>query len=91
MEEPVESLHLLDARGSPAWWLVVSGDSAVLCCGWEPGLGQGSVPGRGHTCGAQAGGASEMLFALAQEDRCVFVFCAIFRMAFVLLVKRFRR
>lgn len=37
-------------------------------------MGQDSVPGPDHTCGAQDGGASETLFDLAQEDRCVCLF-----------------
>lgn len=56
------------------WWLVLPGDSAALCCGWEPGVGQGSVVGPDHTCRAQDGGASETLFSLAQEDRDVCLF-----------------
>lgn len=55
------------------WWLVLPGDSAVLCCGWEPGVGQGSC--LGLTTHVELGmGERATLFALAQEDRDVCLF-----------------
>lgn len=92
MEEPVESL---DAKGSPAGAVLVARPAWGQCCAvlwvgaWRgAGLSAWAWPhmsswGWGSERGAVCSGPG--------RQRCVFVFCAISRTAFVLLVKRFRR
>lgn len=51
-------------------WMPDAAPGAVLhlALGGNPTQRQGSVAGLDHTCRARAGGVSETLFSLAQED-----------------------